>query len=537
MRPKNRFRNVVIPSLILSLLGGGLAAASLRAAPPARASAVARFRDSVRRILSQRKARHADWGILVADERNGRTLYAHNAGDFFTPASNAKLFTSSLALAVLGPDYRWHTTLETSGHVEPDGTLEGNLVLVGRGDPNLSNRVFPYNGVKEQTDGPPEVVIADLVAQLAAKGIKRIDGDVVADDSYFTYDRYPPGWSVDDMTADYGAPVSAIVIDDNTLEIDVAPGARPGDPATIQVLPFAAFYHFTNDVTTARADTPAQVSIAREPDSLNVTLTGQVPVGAPPAQEYLAIEQPARYAAALLKHLLLAQGIAVTGGTRVEHLLPDQTPTPAPARQVLAEHVSPPLGEALRYILKVSQNLHAECLLRTVAHVRTGVGSLQNGLALEQEFLTRLGIAKDVVFYDGSGLSRYDLVTPRAVVKLLRWDARQSWWPVLYDALPVAGQDGTLQDRMGGTPAAGRVVAKTGTLEHDNSLSGYVTTLNGRHLVFSMFVNNDPPHDHLTPFMDKIAEAMVEDFGRGRRRVAANRVLRGPARPVVPRVH
>lgn len=523
--------------ILLLFIGGCLAAVSLRGAPPARASEVARFRESVRRVLSKREARGADWGILVADQRTGRTLYAHDASRFFTPASNAKLFTSSLALAVLGPDYRWHTTLETSGHVAADGTLEGNLVLVGRGDPNLSNRVFPYNGVKEQTDGPPEVVIANLVAQLAAKGIKRIHGDAVADDSYFTYERYPPGWSVDDMTADYGAPVSAIVIDDNTMEIDVTPGARPGDPTTIQVLPFAAFYHFRNDVTTAAAGAPAQVSIAREPDSLDVTLTGQVPVGEPPSQEYLAIEQPARYAAALLKHLLVAQGIAVTGDTRVEHLLPDQTPGKTPARQVLAEHVSPPLGEALRYILKVSQNLHAECLLRTVAHVRTGVGSLQNGLALEQEFLTQLGIEKDVVFFDGSGLSRYDLVTPRAVVKLLRWDARQSWWPVLYNALPVAGQDGTLQDRMGGTPAEGRVVAKTGTLEHDNSLSGYVTTLSGRRLVFSMFVNNDPPHAHLTPFMDKIAEAMVEDFGRGRPRRRANRNRRGATRTAPNRVH
>jgi D-alanyl-D-alanine carboxypeptidase/D-alanyl-D-alanine-endopeptidase (penicillin-binding protein 4) len=515
-----------LPAVLLTVwcLLPPVAGAALKVPERANAS-VERLRASLRRILSLPEARLGDWGILVADEGTGQTLYELNADHYFTPASNAKLFTASLALAELGPDYRWRTTLETSGHIDANGTLVGDLVLVGRGDPNLSNRMFPY-GNKVQIDGPPEKVIADLADQLVARGVKRITGGVVADDSYFTYERYPPGWNIDDLTADYGAPVSAIVIDDNDLEVDIAPGAHPGDPATIQAVPWAAFYHFINHVTTVQRGLAAQITLSRELDSFDITVTGQVPEGSAPQQEWIAVEQPARYAASLLKHLLVERGVTIDGPTSTEHLLPNQTPPPQPERQVLAEHESPTLAEALRYLLKVSQNLHAECLLRTVAHERTGVGSLENGLKVEQEFLARLGIADHVMFFDGSGLSRYDLVTPRALVTLLRYDARQSWAQVLRDALPVAGIDGTLQNRMTNTLAAGHVFAKTGSLAHDNSLSGYATTLGGRQIVFSILVNNTPPHAKFDPYLDKIVEAMVEDLGGTARRKPRRRPQR-----------
>jgi D-alanyl-D-alanine carboxypeptidase/D-alanyl-D-alanine-endopeptidase (penicillin-binding protein 4) len=515
-----RTRIFLFPAVLLAVwcLLPPVAGATL-VARARRSDSLERFRARMRSILSRPEARRADWGILVEDERTGQILYELNPDHFYTPASNAKLFTSVLALAELGPDYRWRTTLETSGHIGADGTLDGNLVLVGRGDPNLSNREFPF-GEKVQVDGPPEKVIADLADQLVARGVKRITGGVVADDSYFTYERYPPGWNVDDLTADYGAPVSAIVIDDNDLEIDVAPGARIGDPATIQAVPWAAFYHFINHVTTVRRGLDAQLTLSREPDSFDITVTGRIPEGSPVQQSWIAVEQPSRFAASLLKHLLVARGVTVDGETWAEHLLPNQTPAPPPARQVLAEHQSPPLAEALRYLLKVSQNLHAECLLRTVAHERTGVGSLENGLAVEREFLARLGIADDVMFFDGSGLSRYDLVTPRSVVALLRYAAGQSWAPVLHDALPIAGMDGTLQNRMGRTLAAGRVFAKTGSLVHDNSLSGYATTLGDRHIVFSILVNNTPPHAKFDPYIDQVVEAMIEALPGGSRRTA-----------------
>ncbi|HVB33550.1 MAG TPA: D-alanyl-D-alanine carboxypeptidase/D-alanyl-D-alanine-endopeptidase [Patescibacteria group bacterium] len=499
---------------------------TVRAAPQPSRSAIARFRASMRRILAQREAARADWGILVADQGTGRTLYERNATHYFTPASNAKLFTAALALAELGPQYRWRTTLESSGRIDSAGTLEGDLVLVGRGDPNLSNRVFPF-GEKEQFDGPPDKALADLADQLVAKGVKRIKGDIVADDSYFTYDRYLPGWTIDNFTAGYGAPVSAIVIDDNTLEVDVSPGARPGDGAAFQVLPWPAFYHFIDWAKTEPERSGTDLELKKEPDSLNVRLEGVIAAGAGTQKLYIGIEQPARYAAALLKHLLLERGVAVSGVSRAVHLLPNQRPPAPVARQVLAEHDSPTLGEDVRFTLKVSQNLHAECLLRTVAHVKTGVGSVKNGLEIEKAFLRGLGIEGDVALYDGSGLSHYDLVTPRAIVTLLRYAARQSWAAIYRNALPDAGRDGTLDDRMDRMAANGRVLAKTGTLMHDRSLSGYATTLNGKHLVFSIMVNNIPPGAKFNPIIDEIADAMVKDWGGRARRLPGRR----PTRP------
>lgn len=492
---------------------------------------VARFRARVRRILAEPQAAKADWGILVADQRTGRTIYERDATHFFTPASNAKLFTATLALTELGPQYRWRTTLETSGEIDKAGTLIGNLVLVGRGDPNLSNRVFPF-GEEEQFDGPPAKPLLDLVNQLVAKGVKRIQGNVVADDTYFTYDRYPPGWTIDDFSAPYGAAVSAIVIDDNTLEVDVSPGPRPGDPAAIQVLPWAGFYHFINQTTTGPAWSGTNLQLYRQPDSFDVRLVGRIADRFPPQKLYIGIEQPARYAAALLKHLLIERGVMVTGKSYAVHWLPNQAPPPQAMRTVLAEHESPTLGEDVRFMLKVSQNLHAECLLRTVAHVETGVGSVKNGLQVEQDFLRRLGIAKDVAFYDGSGLSHYDMVTPHAIVTLLRYAADQSWAHIFINSLPDAGHDGTLDDRMDHMAASGRVFAKTGTLMHDHSLSGYATTLSGQRLVFSIMANNIPPGAKFNPIIDAITDAMVVDLGRATRRLPERRPLsRRRARP------
>lgn len=480
------------------------------AAPERGAGSDARLRRAIDKVLAQPGTSQAYWGLQVVDQATGRVLYQRDADHYFTPASNAKLFTTALALSTLTPNYRWRTTLETAGQIDSAGTLQGDLVLVGRGDPNLSNRVFPF-GEKVQAQGPPEVVLDELIDQAIAHGLKRVTGNVVADDTYFTYERYPPGWNVDDMTADYGAPVSALVLDDNTLEIDVTPGPTDGAPVTFRAVPWSAFYKIRSEAITAAAGADNTLELGREPDSLDVTITGQIPAGAQPAQLYLAVEQPARFDAALLEHLLEQRGIQVTGQPLVAHQFADQPPPSVPARQVLAEHDSPSLAETVRYLLKVSQNLHAECLLRTVAHEKTGIGSRKNGLNVEQQFLNTLGIEKDAVFFDGSGLSRYDEVTPSGVVTLLRWAAQQTWVSIYQDALPVAGRDGTLADRMQDSPAQGRIIAKTGSLFHDHSLSGYATTLAGRHLVFSMLVNNVPPGMKILPYMDQVAEAIVED--------------------------
>jgi D-alanyl-D-alanine carboxypeptidase/D-alanyl-D-alanine-endopeptidase (penicillin-binding protein 4) len=257
-------------------------------------------------------------------------------------------------------------------------------------------------------------------------------------------------------------------------------------------------------------------------------LRGSIPLDAPPAKLDLALEEPAEYTGRLLKLLLAARGVRVVGGVRVQHGAPPEreadgstalVPPTAPAvvtadPVVLAEHTSPPLLESIRMLNKISQNLHAELLLRTIAREKAGVGTTDAGVEIERNFLNSIGLADgDVVLADGSGLSRQDLVTPRATAQLLEYAALQPWGESYISTLPVAGEDGTLEDRMKGTAAAGRIHAKTGALEHVRGISGYATTVHGARVVFSMFMNNNPqPPRDTAKLFEAICVAMVEEI-------------------------
>jgi D-alanyl-D-alanine carboxypeptidase/D-alanyl-D-alanine-endopeptidase (penicillin-binding protein 4) len=495
---------------------------------------VARFAARIASILAEARAAKGAWGIFVVDQDTGETLYDRNADSFFTPASNAKLFTSAFALASLGPDYHFHTTIESAAPPDAHGRVQGDLVLVGRGDPDLSNRRFPYVQ-KAERDGPAEKIIAELADALVAKGVKQIDGDIVADDSYFAFDPYPEGWSTGDLYFGFGAPISAIDLNDNTLTVAVLPGEHSGDPAILAIEPWAGYETFGHDITTGPSGSKPKFSVVRESGAHPIFLRGSIPAGAAPMKLDIALEEPAEYSARLLKLLLEGRGVHVSGGVRVKHgpppereadgtvsLEPPRANISAPAEPpvVLAEHVSPPLLESIRLLNKISQNLHAEVFLRTVAKEKTGVGTTDAGIEIESNFLRSIGIADgDVVLADGSGLSRQNLVTPRAVVELLQYAAKQPWGEGFISTLPVAAVDGTLDDRMKGTAAEGRIRAKTGSIEHVRGLSGFATTTSTAHLVFSIFMNNnpEPPHDAGNSF-DAIAIAMVENIRPAPRR-------------------
>jgi serine-type D-Ala-D-Ala carboxypeptidase/endopeptidase (penicillin-binding protein 4) len=490
-------------------------------------SDLARFAARVSAILGEQYAAKASWGIVVVDQTTGDTLYERNADLYFTPASNAKLYTTAFALAALGPDYHFHTTIESAAPPDAEGRVHGDIIFVGRGDPDLSNRKFPYVQ-KAEREGIPEKVIAELADAIAAKGVKQIDGDIVADDSYFAYDPYPEGWTSGDLYFSFGAPISAIDLDDNTLTIAVQPGEHLGDPAVLSIEPWAGYETFGHDVTTGPSTSKQKFSVVREPGANPILLRGSIPLGAPPAKLDLALDEPAEYTGRLLKLLLAARGVRVVGGVRVQHGAPPEreadgstalVPPPAATTAavdpiVLAEHISPPLLESIRLLNKISQNLHAEVLLRTVAREKTGVGTTDAGVVIEHNFFKSIGIADgDVVLADGSGLSRQNLITPRATAQVLEYAANQPWGEGYISTLPVAGEDGTLEDRMKGTAAAGRIRAKTGALEHVRGISGYATTVRGARVVFSMFMNNNPqpPRDTARLF-DAICVAMVEEI-------------------------
>jgi D-alanyl-D-alanine carboxypeptidase/D-alanyl-D-alanine-endopeptidase (penicillin-binding protein 4) len=467
-------------------------------------------------ILAATPVSKGEWGLLIEDAGSGETLYEQNSSNYFVPASNMKLFTTALALEKLGLDYRFHTTLESTGAVSPDGELSASLILVGRGDPNLSNRKFPFE-LKEEFDGPPEKALAELADALVAKGVKAIYGDVVADDSYFSRERYPNGWEIDDMVWEYGGAISALIVDDNTATVTLTPGQNAGEAVTMAVAPSTRELMVESRVATSPAGIKPDLTLTREPGARLVSISGNLPEKSAPKKLILGIQEPALHAAQLLQELLVQRGVFISGVPRALHdAVQDESSDAAGGarRQVLAEHVSVPLRDSVKLVNKISQNLHTEALLRTAMRQKGTWNSPDELIKFPAEFYAQAGIAaEDVIQTDGSGLSRHDLVTPRAIVTLLRYAQGRPWFGAYYASLPVAGIDGTLEERMKNTPAAGRVHAKTGSVEHVRSMSGFADTAGGRRLVFSFMANNQGGKGHeTTDALGALCVAMVEEF-------------------------
>ncbi|HEV1996181.1 MAG TPA: D-alanyl-D-alanine carboxypeptidase/D-alanyl-D-alanine-endopeptidase [Candidatus Acidoferrum sp.] len=471
--------------------------------------ATARFATRAEALLGTMPTNKGEWGLLIVDAESGETLYEQNADKYFVPASNMKLFTTALALAKLGPEYRFHTTLETRGAISSEGVLSGDLALVGRGDPNLSNRKFPYE-LKEEFDGPPEKALVELADALVAKGVKEISGDVIGDDSYFPRERYPNGWEIDDIVWEYGAAISAIVVDDNTVALVLTPGEQAGGPVQAAVTPATPDFTVENDVITSAAEVKSDLTLTREPGANLVVVKGSLPAKSAPRKLVLAIEEPAQHAAATLKRLLEERGVRVAGVARARHVRAELGGDPV----VLAEHVSVPLGDAVKLINKISQNLHAEMLLRTVARQSGVWASPDELMKAPADFYAAAGITPgDVIQTDASGLSRHDLVTPRAIVTLLSFAQKQPWFGPYSASLPVTGLDGTLEDRMKNTLAAGRIHAKTGSVEHVRTLSGFAETPGGRRVIFSFLSNNQGGKSHeAADALTGLCVAMLEEF-------------------------
>jgi D-alanyl-D-alanine carboxypeptidase/D-alanyl-D-alanine-endopeptidase (penicillin-binding protein 4) len=441
-------------------------------------------------------------GLQIVNLGTGAVLFESNADHLFVPASNSKLFTTALGLMRLGPDYKFHTTVVASGEPDADGRIAGAVSLIGDGDPNLSGRELPYRVDSPRGEGLR--AIEDLAGQIVGRGVRRIDGDIVGDDSAYVWEPYPEGWGQGDALWEYGAPVSALTINDNAFVLNL----YPGDPARISIDPPLEFYQIDNLVESG---SPKKIKIGREPGSRQLRIWGTLPPKDPGLSELLAIHDPALYAAVALRDALTRGGVAIRGNAVARHSLPGAPVIPATGFE-LARLDSLPLLEDLRVTAKVSQNLHAELILRSVARVLRGAGSREAGIEEMRVFLKEAGVpASEYQLADGSGLSRTSLVTPDAVVKLLRFmyasPHRENWLSLL----PVGGEDGTLRLRLRGTVAAGRIHAKTGSLTHVTGLSGYAQRKDGTMLAFSFLANNQSaPAREVRAVLDKICVLMVE---------------------------
>src|ERR1039458_5736809 len=514
-----------------------LLAATLQAAP------VKPLPDRIAGILTAPDPARGFWGIEVVSLSTGKTLYAQNADKLFTPASNTKLFTTAAALALIGPDYKFRTTVETTGTLDRYGRLNGDLVLVGHGDPNLSGRELPYD-LRTQRNDDPIQALAALADARVQKGVKFIDGDIVADDSYFAFERYGEGWSQDDLVWADGAPVSALPLPHHAGFVNILPADRAGEKAFVSVKPFADYYHLDNRIITTPAGTGRKFFVNREPGSTVLTLWGNMPLDDAGANEALAIEDPAEFAAGLFRQLLEKRGIVIYGHQRNRHtelatlstfsvtaIAPsrggrvndkdnDGQPRPLKTDQpiTLASYESKALLQDIRVINKVSQNLHAEILLRLLGRERGNAGTIEGGLEVLRGFLTQAGISNDqYVFYDGSGLSRQNLVTPHAIVQLLRYCSTQPWGAAYKSTFPVSGVDGSLSDRLNSPHLQSRIVAKTGSLGGVKTLSGYATSDAGQVVVFSILSNNlNLPAKRVTDAIDQLVQAIVDDTPAGR---------------------
>ncbi|HEV3331167.1 MAG TPA: D-alanyl-D-alanine carboxypeptidase/D-alanyl-D-alanine-endopeptidase [Bryobacteraceae bacterium] len=477
----------------------------------AQATAAPLGQEIARLIDASPAVRNAFWGIDIVELGSGKTLYAHNAERMFIPASNTKLFTVALALDRLGPDFRFQTRVLAETTPDAEGRIHGAVRLVGGGDPNLSARAVPYR--TGPVTGNPLAAIEELADQVVARGVKRIDGDIMGDDTWYVWEPYPDGWVIDDTRYEYGAPVSALTVNDNIITLTVLPGARVGDLAEVSSSPVLEYYNLDNRVRTVGVRGPLKIQLDRQPGGRQVRLWGTIPASFPGETVELAVDDPAEFAARALRRALEVRGVAVGGEVGALHRYPnDENAKPTPEGIELARHESAPLIEDLTITAKVSQNLHAELALRAVARARRSVGSRQTGLDEMKSFLKELGIGQEAYsFNDGSGLDRTDLVTPEAIIKLLGHMYASKAREQFIALLPIGGLDGTLSERFPNSAATRRIHAKTGTLTHVSALSGYVERRDGTWVAFSILVNNhNRAAAEVRSVIDRICTLIVE---------------------------
>ena len=421
------------------------------------------------------------WGVVVQSLDYGEVIYRRNAERLVMPASNMKLLTSSAALVRLGADFRYRTTVLARGARRGD-TLAGDLLVVGRGDPAFS--LHASGGTDALASLRP------WADSLRAHGIRAVAGRVVGDGSWFTDPPLGRGWAWDDLAESYAAGVSALQFNEGFALLQVAPGDSAGAPVHAAWLPAGAPLRIFASATTAPHDSAIErIEFDRAPFTDSVTVWGRISAGHAPASLEVAVPDPVLFFEAALTQALREAGIAVLD--RAAPAAAAAPPVAPLAAETLFVWRSPPLRDILPLFLKPSQNQIGETLLRTLGGEVKGVASADSGRAAVREVLRDFGVADDAyVIADGSGLSRYDYVAPETLARILLGMARRPDFDVFYQALPIAGVDGTIAGRMRGTAAANNVHAKTGSIANVRSLSGYDSSADGERFVFVMIANH-----------------------------------------------
>src|SRR5216110_571661 len=463
-------------------------------------------------LLDQPPFSRANWGVYVVDD--GKVLFARNADRFYVPASNTKLVVSAAATVLLPADYRVTTSVYANGRVD-NGVLYGDLVLYGRGDPTWSERCFSVDSLAPGACDSAFTAVAALADSIRARGLKRVTGKLVGDGSYFEPVLVHPGWNAWDLNWWYAAPVSGLGFHDNSVDFHIAPGAAVDQPPAITWSPELALFTFENRARTVPADSSTTIgdNFFRTPGTWDIWAEGTVALGRKPWIESFAVPDPNLYAARALAASLLRKGVAIEGGaaSTIDSLAYRSARSGPP----LVEYRGRPLPDIVFPILNTSQNWFAEMLLKILGRELRGEGSWKAGLDVERRFLIDSVRIDSTAFAleDGSGLAAGNLVTPQAFAKLLAYMHRHPNGGPFVASLPHAGQPGSLLKRFVGTPLEGRVIAKTGSIDRVNSLSGYIERANGggRTITFSVQANG-----HAVPYAQMLAQidSVVVEIGK-----------------------
>jgi len=442
---------------------------ALRYTAPASAEALS---SDIGTFLNAR-VRSGNWAAMIVSLTRGDTLYSTNAGDLMLPASTMKLFTAALAFDTFGPEHQFTTSVLRDGVLGADGTLAGNLVLRGGGDPGLSTRYY-----RAPAEGP----MASLARMVAASGIKRVTGDLIADASAFESKRVPDGWLARYLESGYAARVSALSMNENLATVVITP--QPNGSASVSLDPPSSTVPVINNMRTVAGSKAAKLSIRRLPDG-RIDVRGWIGSKAGSRSYLVVVDDPALWVAGTLRSALAAQGVTVTGQVRAGSASPNAVS--------VATLSSPPLARLAAAMNRESINHFAELLFRDVAQVTSPdrIGSAEFGNTTLRKFMTeKVGAGSgDVTAADGSGLSTLDRVTARSLVQLLSYSHRASWSADFHASLPVAGESELLRHRMRYTPAQGNLHAKTGTTNDVIGLAGYVTARDGEVLAFAFLYN------------------------------------------------
>ncbi len=486
--------------------------AASSANPPAASPTTAPLAQRLDAIFDAPKWESARWGVMVQDVETSEVLYQRDAEKSFMPASNMKLYTTAASLASLGADYRFETKIYATGTTDTEGTLKGNIYIVGSGDPSISGRYLE--------DKPTTAILTEWADAISSMGIRRIEGDIIGDDDIFDDSALAGTWSVSYLQEWYAAENSGLAMNDNCWDINVHVGERPerglrpvAKPVTrsengkhvylgLEDPLQTKYYNISiaelevepnDDPPTSAPEEEARFNIERNYESNNIQLSGSIEEDSAPAHEWGSISNGTLFTATLVKEELERKRINVSGNAVDVDEMDKQVAQYVKANPgtLVHTHVSPPLSKILAIVNKPSQNFYADMLLKVVGAKTHGLGTWNNGEKVVEDLLTTAGVeSSSLNMSDGSGLSRMNMVAPRQTVALLNYMQNRPDFAVFEASLPIMGVDGTLKSRMAGTPAEGNVKAKTGTIGMVRALSGYMTANNGHRLVFSMMANN-----------------------------------------------